>query len=130
MALMAKHQILVNKHLPIQAPRNKHWQRISDLFKLIKKDTTVINILFLHCCYHFSAWYFAFWCFYCKILNGITYTYAETQSTALHLFELLSRIDNFLGILRKSQIMKFEKHESWILKNLFGWLLYVNKWYF
>ena len=43
---MAKHQILVNKNLPVQTPRNKHWQRISDLFKLINKDTTVINILF------------------------------------------------------------------------------------
>ena len=43
---MIKHQIFVKKHLPVQTPRNKHWQRIFDLFKLIKKDSTVINILF------------------------------------------------------------------------------------
>ena len=43
---MIKHQTLVNKHLLVQTPRKKHWQRISDLFKLINKDTAVINILF------------------------------------------------------------------------------------
>ena len=43
---MVKYQILVNKHLPVQTPRNKHWQMISDLLKLINKDTTVINIHF------------------------------------------------------------------------------------
>ena len=37
------------------------------------------------------------------------YTYAEIQSTALHLFELLSRVDNFLGILRKPQTNYFSK---------------------
>ena len=46
MALMVKRQISVNKHLPVQNPRNKRWQRISDLFKLTNKDATVINILF------------------------------------------------------------------------------------
>ena len=46
MALMIKHQVFVNKHLLVQNPGDKHWQRIFDLFKLINKDTTVINILF------------------------------------------------------------------------------------
>ena len=40
---MIKHQIFVKKHLPVQTPRNKNWQRIFDLFKLIKKDSAVIN---------------------------------------------------------------------------------------
>ena len=44
--IIVKHQILVNKHLPVQTPRSKHGQRISDLFKLINKDAAVINILF------------------------------------------------------------------------------------
>ena len=42
---MVKQQILVNKHLLDQTPRNKHWPRISDLFKLINKDITVIDVL-------------------------------------------------------------------------------------
>ena len=37
------------------------------------------------------------------------YTYAKIQSTALHLFEPLSRADNFLGILQKPQINYFSK---------------------
>ena len=37
---MIKHQIFVNKHLPIQIQQNKHWQKISNLFKLVNKDTT------------------------------------------------------------------------------------------
>ena len=43
---MIKHQIFINKHLQVQTPRNKHWQRILYLFKLTNKDTTVINKLF------------------------------------------------------------------------------------
>ena len=43
---MIKHQIFVNKHLPVKIPRNKHDQKIVDSFKSINKDTTVINILF------------------------------------------------------------------------------------
>ena len=31
------------------------------------------------------------------------------QSTALHLFQFLSIVDNFLGILRKTQINYFSK---------------------
>ena len=36
----------VNKHLLCQTHRNKHWQGILDLFKLINKYTAIINILF------------------------------------------------------------------------------------
>ena len=43
---MVKPQILVNKHLPVQTPRNKHLQKIYDLFRLINKDTAVITTLF------------------------------------------------------------------------------------
>ena len=43
---MVKPRILVNKHLLVQTPRNKHLQRIYDLFRLINKDTTVIKTLF------------------------------------------------------------------------------------
>ena len=32
---MIKHQSFVNKHLPVQIQRNKHLQKIFDLFKLI-----------------------------------------------------------------------------------------------
>ena len=35
--------------------------------------------------------------------------YAEIQSTVLYLFELMNRVDNFLGILRKQQINYFLK---------------------
>ena len=43
---MVKPQILVNKHLPVQTPRNKHLQKIYDLFRLINKDPAVITTLF------------------------------------------------------------------------------------
>ena len=42
---MIKHQIFVNKHAPVQTPRNKQ-RRMFDLFKLINKDTTVIKYYF------------------------------------------------------------------------------------
>ena len=44
MALMIKYQILVNKHLPVRAQRNKLWQKILDLFKFINKDTTAMPL--------------------------------------------------------------------------------------
>ena len=40
---MIKHQIFVNKYLPVRTPRYKHYQRIFDLFRLINKDTTINN---------------------------------------------------------------------------------------
>ena len=73
---LIKHQIFVSKYLPVQTPRNKHQQRIFDLFKLINKDTrVVINILFQRCCYHFSTQYYVTsGCFYCLfyMINGKT----------------------------------------------------------
>ena len=111
---MAKHQILVNKHLQVQTPRNKHWQRIIDLFKLINKDTTIINILFQHCCYHFFG--VKFFCISVLLLliphlkvewYNVNIWRDSKHSTAL--FQLLSRVDNFLGILRKPQINYFSK---------------------
>ena len=90
-----------------------------DLFKLINKDATVINILFFTC-YHF--WLditFASRCFCClfHVLNGVTYTDAKIQSIVLHLFELLSR--QFLRNSPKITNQIFFKH-------LFGWLLYFG----
>ena len=46
--------------------------------------------------------------------NGVTYTDAKIQGTALHLFELLNR--QFLGNSPKITNQLF-------FKNLFGWLL-------
>ena len=56
-----KHQIFVSKHLPVQTLRNKHYQKIFNLF------------------------------FYCllRMLNGITYKEVEIQSTVPHLLEQL-----------------------------------------
>ena len=47
------------------------------------------------------------------MLNGVTYTDAEIQSTTLHLLELLSK--QFLGNSPKITNQLF-------FKNLFGWL--------
>ena len=110
----------VNKHLLVATPRNKHQRGMFDLFKLINKDTTVIDILFQRCCYHF--WLditFASRCFYClfHMLIGVTYTDAKIQNTALHLFELLSR--QFLENSPKITNQIF-------FKNLFGWLFYFG----
>ena len=41
---MIKHQIFVNKHLLVQTKRNKHYQEIFDLFKLINEDTTAMPL--------------------------------------------------------------------------------------
>ena len=42
---MIKHSIFANKHLPVQTQRNKHQQRILDLFKLLNKDYSTNLIL-------------------------------------------------------------------------------------
>ena len=41
---MIKHQIFVNKHLPIQTQRKKYYQKIFDLFKLVNKNTTTMSV--------------------------------------------------------------------------------------
>ena len=44
---MIKHQIFVNKHLPFQTPRNKHCQRIFNLFRLIIIIIVIIIIIII-----------------------------------------------------------------------------------
>ena len=43
---MIKHQIFVNKYLPVQTQQNKHLQRKFDLLKLINKDTTAMPLTY------------------------------------------------------------------------------------
>ena len=97
MALMIKHQIFVNRHLPVQTQ-----QKIN-----ISKKYPICSNLLIQCCYyHFSTLcQFASWWFYClfHMLNGITCIKAEFQSTAPHL------IEQVLGILRKLKINYFLK---------------------
>ena len=93
---------------------------IFNSLKFLIKDTTVINILFWRCSYHFRHDItFASRCFYClfHMLNGVTYTDAKIQNTALHLFELLSR--QFLENSPKITNQIF-------FKNLFGWLFFFG----
>ena len=41
---MIKHQIFLNKHLPIQTQRKNYYQKIFDLFKLVNKVTTAMPL--------------------------------------------------------------------------------------
>ena len=99
---------MANKHLLIQTPRNKLYQRIFDLFKLINKETTVIHTI-LALLLSFSAWY------YVRISVLLLFIpYAEwcnqmPRFKAQHCTFSNSWVHNFLGILRKSQINYFSK---------------------
>ena len=112
---MIKHQIFVNKHLPVQTQRNEinisvgYSVCLNLLIKIILQQCHWRNSSVAF--YHFSAWYYFLpRCIYClfHILNGITYTEAQ-RFKAQHCtpIELLSR--QFLMNSPKFEINYFSK---------------------
>ena len=72
------------------------------------------------CCFRVLTWYrFPPWCFCCLLymLNGVTYTEVELQSTAPHLIELFSR-----QFLRNSPKIT----NQLFFKSFFRWLLWLT----